>query len=115
MTDITPSNTSLAYTSPSSPPYLVYAPLTPPAHDEVLVKIRAAAINPVDVQLWNDKLIGWFAGKKERGLGWDFSGEIVAVGEGRRREWSVGDEVFGLRMRLVCTTFSSLPSLSLAG
>ncbi|KNG52708.1 alcohol dehydrogenase [Stemphylium lycopersici] len=92
------SNTSLTYTTPSSPPHLTHTPLPIPAPNQVLVKIHAAAINPVDIQLWGNPVIGWLAGSKEKGIGRDYSGEIVAVGEELRGKgrWEVGDEVFGL-------------------
>ncbi|KAF1946400.1 NAD(P)-binding protein [Clathrospora elynae] len=92
------SNISLTYTQPSSRPHLTHAPLPTLKHEELLVKIKAAAINPVDIQLWGNPVIGWLAGKKEKGIGRDYSGEVVAVGDGLKDKgtWEVGDEVFGL-------------------
>jgi NADPH:quinone reductase-like Zn-dependent oxidoreductase len=68
-----------------------------------LVKIKAAAINPVDIQLWGNPVIGWLAGKKEKGIGRDYSGEIIALGDEAQKsgKWEVGDEVFGLCNRPV--------------
>jgi NADPH:quinone reductase-like Zn-dependent oxidoreductase len=92
------NNTSLTYTQPSTPPHLTHTPLSEPGPNEILVKIHAAAINPVDIQLWGNPVIGWLAGKKEKGIGRDYSGEIVAIGEELRKggKWNVGDEVYGL-------------------
>lgn len=62
------------------------------------MKIHAAAINPVDIQLWGNPVIGWLAGKKEKGIGRDYSGTIAALGEeiSKSGKWNVGDEVYGL-------------------
>lgn len=92
-----PSNfKSLTYTAPSTPPHLTHSPLAPPAPNEVLIKVHAAAINPVDIQLWANPLIGWLAGKKEKGIGRDYSGTIVGVGRELQEKWEEGAEVFGL-------------------
>ncbi|EUC48419.1 hypothetical protein COCMIDRAFT_34104 [Bipolaris oryzae ATCC 44560] len=92
------SNTSLTYTTPCSPPHLTYTPVPTPSPNELLIKVHAAAINPVDIQLWGNPVVGWLAGKKEKGIGRDYSGVIVAVGEEVKKQgkWEVGDEVFGL-------------------
>lgn len=97
------SNTALTYTHPSSQPHLTHTPLPQPGPQDILVKVKAAAINPVDIQLWGNPVIGWLAGNKEKGLGRDYSGEIVAVGEQVRQEgkWALGDEIFGLCNRPV--------------
>ncbi|KAF1843635.1 GroES-like protein [Cucurbitaria berberidis CBS 394.84] len=96
--DLPESNTALSYTQPSSQPHLTHTPLQSPKPNELLVKIKAAAINPVDIQLWGNPVIGWLAGKKEKGIGRDYSGEVVAIGEELKRsgKWEVGDEVYGL-------------------
>ncbi|KAF2007942.1 GroES-like protein [Amniculicola lignicola CBS 123094] len=101
-----PSFKSLTYTSPSTPPHLTHAPLPSPSSlgpKDILVKIHAAAINPVDIQLWGNAMIGWVAGKKEKGIGRDYSGIVVGVGDEVRGEgegrWEVGEEVWGLVMR----------------
>lgn len=97
------SNTSLTYDAPSSPPHLTHTSLPTPKPTEVLVKIHAAAINPVDIQLWGNPVIGYLAGKKEKGFGRDYAGVIVAVGSAVEKsgKWNVGDAVFGLCNRPV--------------
>ncbi|KAJ6201439.1 hypothetical protein J3E72DRAFT_409561, partial [Bipolaris maydis] len=92
------SNISLTYTTPSSPPHLTHTPVPTPSPNELLIKVHAAAINPVDIQLWGNPIVGWLAGKKEKGIGRDYSGVIVAVGDEVKKQgrWEVGDEVFGL-------------------
>ena len=102
-TNVSESNTSLTYTKPCSQPHLTHAPVPTPEPNEVLVKIKAAAINPVDIQLWGNPVIGWLAGSKEKGIGRDYSGEVAAIGSGVKEtgKWDVGDEVFGLCNRPV--------------
>lgn len=106
------SNTSLTYTQPSSQPHLTHTPLQPLRPNEILVKVKAAAINPVDIQLWGNPVVGWLAGKKEKGIGRDYSGEVIAVGEEVQKsgKWAVGDEVYGLCNRAVSRVASFLDS-----
>jgi len=69
------------------------------ADDEVLVKVKAASINPYDRYLMRGEpylariRFGLFS-PKARGLGQDFSGVIEEVGP-NVTEFRVGDEVFG--------------------
>jgi NADPH:quinone reductase-like Zn-dependent oxidoreductase len=64
--------------------------------DDVLVRVHAAGVNPVD---WKTRAGGGQADKiGERFplvLGWDASGTVEAVGP-EAGAWAVGDEVFGL-------------------
>lgn len=101
-TPLPESMVSLTYTSPSTAPHLNHAPVTPPAPNELLIEVRAAAINPVDIQLWGNPVIGFLAGHKEKGIGRDYAGRVVAVGEALKgKGWDEGVEVFGLMNRPV--------------
>ena len=72
------------------------APVPMPAPVEVLVRVHAASVNPVD---WKTRSGGGQADKIGKRfplvLGWDVSGTVEEVGPGAGR-WAVGDEVFGL-------------------
>ncbi|PQE20261.1 hypothetical protein CJF30_00001569 [Rutstroemia sp. NJR-2017a BBW] len=60
----------------------------------LLIRVHYASINPVDTQLWRAGIVSVVSG--EKGMGRDFSGNIVAIGDRVKGNWSIGDEVFGL-------------------
>lgn len=63
---------------------------------EVLVKVHAIAINPVDMKTRKGgALLGKLQEQKPVILGWDISGEVQAVGE-HVSSFKAGDEVFGM-------------------
>jgi len=62
------------------------------------VKVNAASINPVDIQLWRSGLLAVVSGDK--GMGRDFSGIVVAVGNDVKG-WAEGDDIFGLLFEAV--------------
>jgi NADPH:quinone reductase-like Zn-dependent oxidoreductase len=65
-----------------------------PGEGEVVVRIRAAGVNPVDWKI----VRGYLANALPHALpfvpGWDLAGEVVARGHGARR-FQVGDRVYG--------------------
>ncbi|GGX74657.1 NADP-dependent oxidoreductase [Streptomyces anandii] len=63
-----------------------------PRANEVLVRVRAAGVNPTD---WKHRATGGFLGEPPFVLGWDVSGVVEAVGIGVA-EFRPGDEVFGM-------------------
>lgn len=67
-----------------------------PAKGEVLIKVKAISINPVD---WKTrKGMGMYGRLKELDpliLGWDISGTVVQIGEDVS-EFNIGDDVFGM-------------------
>jgi NADPH:quinone reductase-like Zn-dependent oxidoreductase len=71
-------------------------PIPSPAADEVLIKVKAISINPVDVKTRAGKGV-WGRIKEEQPviLGWDISGEITQLGRGVTN-FEIGDEVFGM-------------------
>jgi hypothetical protein len=86
---------------PPSTPHVTRRPLTPPAPKTLLIKVHAAAANPVDLQLFNNTLMRWIS-QEEKGVGVDYAGEIVALGEGTSEQgWKVEERVCGLFARWV--------------
>ncbi|MFF4014566.1 NADP-dependent oxidoreductase [Streptomyces sp. NPDC001843] len=63
-----------------------------PRPNEVLVRVRAAGVNPTD---WKHRALGVFLGEPPFVLGWDVSGVVEAVGIGVAA-FAPGDEVFGM-------------------
>jgi len=67
-----------------------------PGPTEVLVRVAAAGVNPVD---WKTRtgsgVRGFFPEGQPMILGWDIAGEVVEVGAGVTR-FAVGDRVFGM-------------------
>ncbi|GLW46643.1 NADPH:quinone reductase [Streptomyces sp. NBRC 14336] len=63
-----------------------------PRPNEILVRVRAAGVNPTD---WKHRENGGFLGKPPFVLGWDVSGVVEEVGIGVAR-FRPGDEVFGM-------------------
>jgi NADPH:quinone reductase-like Zn-dependent oxidoreductase len=72
-----------------------------PADNEVLVKVRAAAVNPLDWHYMRGepylvRVLGGFGVPENPRLGVDFAGTVEAVGKNVTR-FHVGDDVFGGR------------------
>jgi NADPH:quinone reductase-like Zn-dependent oxidoreductase len=65
-----------------------------PGPGEVLVRVKAAAANPMDWKIRNGEMKIMTGRKFPRGLGHDFAGVVAAVGDGVTR-LGVGDEVLG--------------------
>ncbi len=78
------------------PDVLVYedAPKPEPAAGEVLVKVHATSINPIDWKIRAGHLRGFREYPLPFILGWDVSGVVESIGEGVT-EWEPGDEVYG--------------------
>lgn len=70
---------------------VVRVPVPRPGAGQVLVRVRAAGLNPVDGAV----RAGVFGGEGQRlGLGWDVAGEVAE--RGADSGWEVGDQVVGL-------------------
>ena len=72
--------------------HLIDLPRPEPRTNEILVRVRAASLNPTD---WKHRRKGGFLGQPPFVLGWDLSGVVEAVGVGVAR-FSVGDDVIGM-------------------
>lgn len=71
---------------------LAEVPRPEPGPTEVLVRVRAAGVNPVD---WKVRAAGGFLGDPPFTVGWDVAGVVEAVGRGVTR-FEPGDRVFGM-------------------
>jgi NADPH:quinone reductase-like Zn-dependent oxidoreductase len=69
------------------------APVPEPKAGELLVRVKAAAVNPVDVHVREGRMRELLGHELPLVLGWDASGVIEAVGEGVSK-FNVGDAVF---------------------
>lgn len=64
------------------------------AGDEILVRVKAASINPVDWKIRQGAMKLMTGSKFPRGMGQDFSGVVEGVGQ-RVKRFKIGDEVLG--------------------
>jgi NADPH:quinone reductase-like Zn-dependent oxidoreductase len=71
---------------------LVDVPRPEPGPTEVLVRVAAAGVNPVD---WKVRTRGGFLGDPPFTVGWDVSGVVEKLGRGVTR-FAPGDRVFGM-------------------
>lgn len=81
--------------------------------DSILVRVRAAGVNPVDWKIREGYLQGAFPHALPNIPGWDVSGVIEAVGPAVRG-WKVGDEVLGYARKDVVQdgTYAELVTVS---
>jgi NADPH:quinone reductase-like Zn-dependent oxidoreductase len=70
-------------------------PVPEPRGDELLLKIHAASINPVDYKIREGKYPAVKSDKLPYVLGRDVSGVVEACGD-QMREWKRGDEVYAM-------------------
>ena len=66
-----------------------------PRADELLVRMRAAGLNPVDTQVRSGSWVPDEAGEPPMVLGWDIAGTVEAAGDAVSG-FAPGDRVFGL-------------------
>jgi NADPH:quinone reductase-like Zn-dependent oxidoreductase len=69
--------------------------LAAPGQGQVAVKVKFAAINPIDWKLRNGQMKIVTGKSFPRAMGFDFSGTVISIGPGVRR-FVPGDAVFGL-------------------
>lgn len=75
---------------------LVDLPIPEPGDGEVLIKVKAIGVNPIDIK--TRKGLGFGPRLKDQMpiiLGWDVAGEVLKVGT-NTTEFKIGDEVFGM-------------------
>jgi NADPH:quinone reductase-like Zn-dependent oxidoreductase len=96
---------------------LVEMAIPTPGPGEVLVRVRAASVNPIDWKMRSGALRDIFPFPLPRVLGRDFAGEVVACGEGVDG-FAAGARVFGTGDPMRDGThaeYTVVPSASLAG
>lgn len=74
-------------------PHLEELPEPKITPDDVLVKVRATSINPLDNKIKNGDLKALLPYKTPFVMGFDVSGEVVKIGE-NVKNFHIGDEVF---------------------
>lgn len=93
---------------------LVEVPRPEPAPTEVLVRVRAAGVNPVD---WKTRAGGAYLGEPPFTVGWDVAGVVEEVGAGVTR-FRPGERVFGMprfpREAAAYAEYATAPSRQLA-
>lgn len=68
-------------------------PMPAPGPGDLLIRVQAAAVNPVDWKIREGYLQGFLKHKLPLILGWDLSGEVVEVGS-EVAGFKAGDEVY---------------------
>ena len=64
-----------------------------PEADEVLIKVKSAAVNPVDWKIREGYLQAMLNHELPLTIGWDVAGEIVGIGE-NVKQFNIGDAVY---------------------
>ena len=71
------------------------APRPKPQADEVLIRVHAAGVNPIDWKVREGHMKDFWPHKFPLILGWDLSGVVEKLGRGVSR-FKIGDEVYSL-------------------
>src|SRR5207253_2584366 len=74
------------------------APRPQPQAGEVLIRVHAAGVNPIDWKVREGRMKDFWAHKFPLILGWDLSGVVEEVGPGPAAagRFQIGDEVYSL-------------------
>jgi NADPH:quinone reductase-like Zn-dependent oxidoreductase len=70
------------------------ADIPQPRPGQVLIRVRAVAVNPIDLKIRSGRMDGIFPIRFPVLPGWDVAGVVEAVGQGAGA--AIGDEVFGV-------------------
>lgn len=90
-----PDNSAAVLREPRGALVVDRVPVPEPAADEVVVRVRAVAVNPVDWVIQGTGPVTYRWLRAPAVLGSDVAGEVVAVGSGITR-FRIGDRVVGL-------------------
>ncbi|KAJ7442714.1 chaperonin 10-like protein [Mycena galericulata] len=87
-----PQQKALVIKEQNAPFTLENWPIPIPGPSQILIKVKAIALNPVD---WKQQKYGLFIEKYPVVLGWDIAGDVEELGDGVQG-YSKGDRVFAL-------------------
>ena len=89
---------ALVSRQPGEPVELVDVPRPEPGAGQVVIRVQAAAVNPVDLATAAGSLLGagLMAPRRATGLGWDVAGVVTGLGDGVTR-FRPGAPVIGLK------------------
>src|SRR5258706_4630174 len=74
---------------------IVRAPRPEPGRGQVLIRVKASGVNPLDWMVAEGKARSWLDHRLPLTLGWELAGIIEKVGDDAGR-FKLGDEVFGM-------------------
>jgi NADPH:quinone reductase-like Zn-dependent oxidoreductase len=88
-------STAITYSRFGSPDVLTVtsADIPQPGPGQVLIRVRAVAVNPIDLKIRSGRMDGVIPVRFPVLPGWDVAGVVEAVGPGAAA--AIGDEVFG--------------------
>nr|WP_086938276.1 NADP-dependent oxidoreductase [Thaumasiovibrio occultus] len=75
---------------------IVDCPIPEPQADEILVRVLASSINPVDWKIASGMLAQLVQQPLPLTLGWDLAGEVIATGNDAG-EFAIGERVFAMK------------------
>ncbi len=81
--------------------------------DEVLVKVYAVSVNPVDVVIRKNRIMSFFVNRGSKITGSDLSGKIVSVGK-TVASMKNGDDVFGFKQGGTTAEYVAIPENKVA-
>src|SRR5271170_4790968 len=89
-------STAITYSQYGTPDVLTVtsADIPQPGPGQVLIRVRAVAVNPIDLKVRSGRMDGIFPVRFPVLPGWDVAGVVEAAGQGAGAE--IGDEVFGV-------------------
>ncbi len=91
---------------PDSKLQFVYGRIELPVDpDHLVIRVKAAALNPLDIKIKSSQSMWTYAG--EKGIGRDYCGEIIEVGSNLKGKYRTGEHVCGIYMKLGSGTIRS--------
>lgn len=86
---------ALTYIGKGAPPNFTFKKINSPIpKSKILIRINAAALSPLDLQLMNTPIS--FTSPGQKGIGRDFCGVVEEVGKDQKAKWKIGEKVCGM-------------------